>query len=514
MAKTISIDKLTTDEHNREYGGTTELATVKTLGILQPLLVTENGDGTYLVLDGHRRLLSAKACGLKKVPCEVVGKEIAENVKLLSNLDRKNLSPYDQFIAMSDLHKLGYDTREIGDIVGTSKYQAERILRLGSLIPEFREMLQRGAITMTQASEICQARDKEQAKLFNDYKVALLDWSAKDIREKILSIRKGFSIASFTDEFLNLKSESDGADCYHCPLNPQTDTLLFEEVKKEESFCTDSSHMCAWHKLQQLGEEKECEKIVRGYYDSTWDEFLKEHGIKLDTLVYPYGETPAEDYENQLKVITLRGEVLYMGGNRKISEDEESKQEKIKALSEKIDTAEANIKECILKAVDVVRTANRKEPLEIMGSRVKLEVLSLANRVTCMSVWDDACGKNLTEALNKAGLLDAAEGREKPKQDDMNSPAVDEILLAIRFDVRVEHILSAIGAKYLLGMYPRSWGDRMANIDMLHAFIEEASERFILWPADKDKLEEIEKSYMRFYDAFDSDIKKKEALEK
>ena len=172
MAKTISIDKLTTDEHNREYGGTTELATVKTLGILQPLLVTENGDGTYLVLDGHRRLLSAKACGLKKVPCEVVGKEIAENVKLLSNLDRKNLSPYDQFIAMSDLHKLGYDTREIGDIVGTSKYQAERILRLGSLIPEFREMLQRGAITMTQASEICQARDKEQAKLFNDYKVS------------------------------------------------------------------------------------------------------------------------------------------------------------------------------------------------------------------------------------------------------------------------------------------------------------------------------------------------------
>lgn len=133
MAKTISVDKLITDEHNREYGGTTELATVKTLGILQPLLVTENGDGTYLVLDGHRRLLSAKGCGLKKVPCEVVDKEIAENVKLLSNLDRKNLSPYDQYIAMRDLQRLGYDSREIGDIVGTSRYQAERILRLGEI---------------------------------------------------------------------------------------------------------------------------------------------------------------------------------------------------------------------------------------------------------------------------------------------------------------------------------------------------------------------------------------------
>lgn len=508
MSKMISIDKLKECEHNREYGGTTELATVKTLGILQPLLVEALEDGTYRVLDGHRRLLSARECGLKKVPCEIVDKEIAEKVMLLSNLDRKNLSPLDQYVAMSDLKKLGYKTNEIGDIVGVSKYQAERILRLGNLIPEYREMLQSGAISMSQASEVCLADERIQKKLLA---FVITSWPAREIREKINYLRDGFSLSSFSDDFIKENDEAHCGNCLTCKDNPNADYLLFEECTKKEAVCCKQS--CAWTKLQWLKKAKGCDLLVKSYYDNIWEGYLKEQGTEVDELKYPYSSVPNEKYENQLKALTLRGEVVYMGGNEKLSDEEENKSEKIKALQEKIDADVSNIQECIDKAIDALRTSNRKEPLEIMGSKVKLEVLSLAHRVGYMCVWDDACGKNLTEAITKAGLIDAVQGRAKAKQSDLDSPAVDEILLAIRFDVRMRHLLTAVDANYISGLYPPSWGDRLANIDKLHNLIKEASERFTIWPAEKDKLEDAEKRCNRFYEAFDNDLKKKEALE-
>lgn len=509
MSKMISIDKLIEDENNRKYGGTTELATVKSLGVLQPLLVTEKGD-KYLVLDGHRRLLSAKACGLKKVPCEVVDREIAENCKLLSNLDRKNLSPYDQYIAMKELKDLGYETRAIGDIVGTSKYQTERMLRLGNLIPEFIEKLQSGAITMTQASEICLASSKIQQGLLEK---DLDNWSAKDIRELVAYEEKGFSLSQFSDEFLTITDRDNYIDCLHCKNNPATDTLLFETCTKEESYCKNSLD-CAWRKLQIIKQKHKAEAIVKTYYEPIWQSYLEEKHLNLQQLTYPYTPEPNENYENQIKVVDLKGNVYYMGGNFKRSDEEKSKEEKKKALNERIETDKKNIEECIEKAIDVFRVSNRKEPLDIMGAKTKLEILSLAHRLSFLKAWDDACGKDLTEALKKAGLLEAVEGTAEAKQEALESPATAEILLAIRFEVRMAQIFRAIKVIGKTDMFPPDWGNRMENVDKLHELIEKGQERFTIWPADKDKLEDADKSCMRFYDALESDIKKREALDK
>lgn len=45
------------------------LRTVQDLGILQPLLVSETGPGTFLIIDGVRRYLCAKELGLEAVAC-------------------------------------------------------------------------------------------------------------------------------------------------------------------------------------------------------------------------------------------------------------------------------------------------------------------------------------------------------------------------------------------------------------------------------------------------------------
>lgn len=41
------------------------------LGILTALVVSEHGDGSYLIVDGHRRYLAAGRAGLESVPCVV-----------------------------------------------------------------------------------------------------------------------------------------------------------------------------------------------------------------------------------------------------------------------------------------------------------------------------------------------------------------------------------------------------------------------------------------------------------
>ncbi|MCX5806147.1 MAG: ParB/RepB/Spo0J family partition protein, partial [Proteobacteria bacterium] len=76
------------------------MQSIKDKGILEPLIVTGQDNGTYLLICGERRLVAARQLGLESVPVRVVeaGKELGDTIalQLTENLQREDLNPIDQ----------------------------------------------------------------------------------------------------------------------------------------------------------------------------------------------------------------------------------------------------------------------------------------------------------------------------------------------------------------------------------------------------------------------------------
>ncbi|MCX5812989.1 MAG: ParB/RepB/Spo0J family partition protein, partial [Proteobacteria bacterium] len=76
------------------------MQSIKDKGVLEPLIVTGQEDGTYLLICGERRLVAARQLGLESVPVRVIeaGKELGETIalQLTENLQREDLNPIDQ----------------------------------------------------------------------------------------------------------------------------------------------------------------------------------------------------------------------------------------------------------------------------------------------------------------------------------------------------------------------------------------------------------------------------------
>jgi len=76
------------------------MLSIKDKGILEPLIVTAQDDGTYLLICGERRLVAARQLGLESVPVRIIeaGKELGETIalQLTENLQREDLNPIDQ----------------------------------------------------------------------------------------------------------------------------------------------------------------------------------------------------------------------------------------------------------------------------------------------------------------------------------------------------------------------------------------------------------------------------------
>ncbi|MCR5322024.1 MAG: ParB/RepB/Spo0J family partition protein [Lachnospiraceae bacterium] len=97
----IELDRLKIHPKNirTSYEGIDELAaSIRKNGILQNLTVVPDGDGTYTVVIGNRRLMAAREAGLKTAPCRVMQmKEADQSVSMLTeNMNRKNLKIYEE----------------------------------------------------------------------------------------------------------------------------------------------------------------------------------------------------------------------------------------------------------------------------------------------------------------------------------------------------------------------------------------------------------------------------------
>jgi ParB/RepB/Spo0J family partition protein len=148
----ISIAEIRPNPHNpRKTFAPEDLselaASIKEHGILEPLVVTEDPAGGYVIVCGERRWRAAQEAGLEKAPCLIkdLAPGVAAEVMLVENLQRRDLDAMEEaraFRALLDDH--GYTQEKLAEKIGVSPATVTNRLRLLRLPEDIQEAISKG----------------------------------------------------------------------------------------------------------------------------------------------------------------------------------------------------------------------------------------------------------------------------------------------------------------------------------------------------------------------------------
>jgi ParB family transcriptional regulator, chromosome partitioning protein len=165
-----------------DEGSLYELAeSIKSQGVMQPVLVRPLGAGRYEIIAGERRVRAAKLAGLDDVPVLVkaVADEAAAVMALIENIQREDLNPLEEAQGLKRLVDEFHLTHEqAAQAVGRSRSAASNLLRLLNLTAPVQQMLMAGDIEMGHARALL-ALDAAQQIL-----------CANEVTAKKLSVRE------------------------------------------------------------------------------------------------------------------------------------------------------------------------------------------------------------------------------------------------------------------------------------------------------------------------------------
>jgi ParB family transcriptional regulator, chromosome partitioning protein len=138
-----------------DEGSLYELAeSIKSQGVMQPVLVRPVGAERYEIIAGERRFRAAKLAGLTEVPVLVksVPDEAAAVMALIENIQREDLNPLEEAQGLKrlvDEFKLTHE--QAAQAVGRSRSAASNLLRLLNLAAPVQQMLMAGDLEMGHA---------------------------------------------------------------------------------------------------------------------------------------------------------------------------------------------------------------------------------------------------------------------------------------------------------------------------------------------------------------------------
>ena len=164
-----------------------ELAeSIKTQGVIQPILVRPVADGKYEIIAGERRWRAARMAGLQAVP--VVIRNIPDNqalaVALIENIQREDLNPLEEAQGIERLtNEFGLTHQSAAEALGRSRTAVTNLLRLLELAPPVRELLAEGKLDMGHARALLVLPALRQVELANE--IAAKGMTVREVEKRV-----------------------------------------------------------------------------------------------------------------------------------------------------------------------------------------------------------------------------------------------------------------------------------------------------------------------------------------
>ncbi len=170
-----------------------ELAeSIRAHGILQPLLVTREGD-SWILLAGERRLRAAQIVGLKEVPVRVIEATDEQRLEfaIIENVQRDDLNPVEEALAYQQLvSSFGYTQDRVAKQVGKSRVAISNSLRLLNLQRSCLADLRDGKLSAGHARAILMLSGADQQEDLRSM-IAQEDLSVREAEKRAREILAG-----------------------------------------------------------------------------------------------------------------------------------------------------------------------------------------------------------------------------------------------------------------------------------------------------------------------------------
>lgn len=138
---------------------------IKSVGVLQPIVLKPTEDNNYMIIAGERRYRASIKAGKEDIPAiikDIPVKDIME-IALIENLQRENLNAIEEALAYKSLiENYKVTQEELSEAVGKSRPHITNTLRLLNLGKKVIKMIENSEITPGHGKALLRIEDKDQ----------------------------------------------------------------------------------------------------------------------------------------------------------------------------------------------------------------------------------------------------------------------------------------------------------------------------------------------------------------
>lgn len=211
-----------------------ELAdSITQVGLINPLSVIKHGKN-YDLVAGNRRLAALKLLKVSDALCLIVDSDKGDEIQAVENIQRENLHPMDEAIALQKL-MTRYPVEDVAARIGKSTKFVYLRVRLCKLIPEIKELFLENKIRVSVAMEIARLTQDQQGWVKENcwlHEGTTTSQIRKQIDEHFF---RDLSKAVFDLEDVNIVKKV--GSCTDCEYRSTTDALLFDDLLETDT-CT------------------------------------------------------------------------------------------------------------------------------------------------------------------------------------------------------------------------------------------------------------------------------------
>jgi ParB family chromosome partitioning protein len=161
-------------------------ASIRTAGLMQPVIVRPRPAGEFELIAGERRWRAAQKLGLPSIPALVrdLDDRTAAEWSLVENIQREDLNPMEQAEAFAVLvQDFGLTHQELADRVGLNRSTISNALRLLELDEQTRQALRSGRLSAGHAKALLSITNSDRRRALAQQAIRR-EWSVRELEQR------------------------------------------------------------------------------------------------------------------------------------------------------------------------------------------------------------------------------------------------------------------------------------------------------------------------------------------